>query len=69
VDIPREPQSRRVLRTVAFVASAAGAAVILRFTWDRPLISAGVLLLLAIVVVVRWAARRRLRRALVSGNV
>lgn len=69
MDIPREPQSRRVLRTVAFVASAAGAAVILRFTWDRPLISAGVLLLLAIIVVVRWAARRRLRRALVSGNV
>lgn len=69
MEIPREPQSRRALRVVAFVASAAAAAMILRFTWERPLISAGVLLSLAVVVLVRWVARRRLRRTLVSGDV
>lgn len=63
------PLSRRVLRIVAFVASAAGAALILRFTWERPLVSAAALAVLAVVVLVKWAARRRLRRALVSGNV
>jgi hypothetical protein len=67
--MPPEPQSRRVLRIALFVASAAAAAVILRFTWDRPLISAAVLLGLALIVLVRWVSRRRLRRALVSGNV
>jgi hypothetical protein len=65
----REPQSRRVVRVVAFVVSAAAAAVVLRFTWDRPVVSAVVLLLLAAVVLVRFAARRRLRRTLVSGDV
>ncbi|MEZ4308060.1 MAG: hypothetical protein R3F14_08450 [Polyangiaceae bacterium] len=65
----REPPGRRVLRIVAFVASAAGAALILRFTWERPLVSGAVLLGLAVVVLVRWLARRRVRRALVSGDV
>ncbi len=67
--MPREPQSRRFLRIAAFVASAAGAALILRFTWDEPRIAAAVLLGLTVVVLVRWLSRRRLRRALVSGDV
>lgn len=67
--MPREPASRRIIRWIVFVASAAGAALILRFTWDQPLVSAGLLLLIGVVVLVRWIARRRLRRALVSGNV
>lgn len=64
-----EPRSRRVLRTVAFVASAAAAALILRFTWEKPLVSAAVLAALATAALVRWLSRRRLRRALISGDV
>lgn len=66
---PDEPRTKRLIRGLVFVASAAGAAGILRFSWDQPAISAGILLALAIIAVVRWVARRRTRRALVSGDV
>jgi hypothetical protein len=52
-----------------FVASAAGAAAILRFTWEKPAVSAVALLVLFVAVAARWLAQRKARRALVSGNV
>lgn len=64
-----EPRGSSFFRTAAFVLSAAGAAVILRFTWEKPLVSAAFLLTLAVLALVRWRSRRRLRRALVSGDV
>lgn len=69
MELPTEPSGSRFLRTAAFVLSAAGAAVILRFTWDRPLIAAAFLLSLFVAVLVRWLSRRRMRKALVSGDV
>lgn len=52
-----------------FVASAAGAALVLRFAWEKPLVAAAALLVLFVIGTIRWAARRRARRALVSGDV
>ncbi len=69
VDLPTEPRGSSFLRTAGFILSAAGAAVILRFTWERPLIAGGFLLTLLVLGVVKWFSRRRLRRALVSGDV
>jgi hypothetical protein len=54
---------------VAFVASAAGAACVLRFTWHRPGVAAGMLGAGFVVVLWRWLGRRRLRRVLRSGDV
>ena len=51
------------------MGSAAAAALILRFSWEKPLIALGALLFLFGVGLVRWVARRRARRALVSGDV
>jgi len=64
-----EPKGRRLWKALLFVASAAGAALILRFTWEKPLISAGALAALALFILVKWVSRRRLRRTLVSGDV
>ncbi len=69
MELQPEPAGARLFRTIAFVVSAAFAAVILRFTWDRPLIAGAFLATLFVAALVRWLSRRRLRRALVSGNV
>jgi hypothetical protein len=64
-----DPQGGRWLTGLAFVASAAAAAAILRFTWQRPLFAAAALGAGLAVVLSRWIARRRLRRVLRSGDV
>jgi hypothetical protein len=63
------PQGRRWLPGLAFVASAALAAGVLRFTWQRPLVAAALLGAVFAIVLSRWLARRRLRRVLLSGDV
>ncbi len=60
---------RRALRAFVFVASAAGAAMILRFAWYQPWIAAFALMALFAMVVGRWFARRKTHKALVSGDV
>lgn len=67
--LTEEPQGQKLWKAVVFVASAAGAALILRFTWEKPLVSAGALLVLAVLMVARWVTRRRTRRMLLSGDV
>jgi hypothetical protein len=67
--MPEETRGTRFLKIAMFVASAAGAAMILRFSWEKPLIALGVLLSLFVLAVMRWAARRRIRRTLLSGDV
>lgn len=69
MDLPTEPRGSSFLRTAGFVLSAAGAAVILRFTWERPLVAGAFLLTIFVVGAVKWLSRRRLRRALESGDV
>ncbi|HHH27628.1 MAG TPA: hypothetical protein ENK57_04670 [Polyangiaceae bacterium] len=59
----------RLLTKLAFVVSAALAALALRLAWESPL--AGIVLLgvIASLVGLRWASRRRTRRILRSGDV
>src|SRR5689334_18548457 len=64
-----DPRGARWGVTLAFIASAALAAATLRLSWQRPLVSVAVLAGAAVVVVVRWLSRRRLRRLLLSGDV
>lgn len=59
----------RVLRTIAFVASAALAAAALRFAWREPLIAAAVLGAALALGGTRWLSRRRHIRLLRSGDV
>src|SRR5262245_5522852 len=67
--MPEDSRGSRFLRVAAFVASAAGAALILRFAWDKPHVALGMLIGLFLIAVVRWVARRRIRRTLLSGDV
>jgi hypothetical protein len=60
---------RRLITTLAFVASAALAAAALRFAWQKPAIAAAVLASAVAVVIGRFVARRRVRRLLRSGDV
>ncbi len=64
-----DPRGARWGITLVFVASAAVAAVTLRLSWQRPLVSAALLVAAAAVFAARWLARRRLRRLLRSGDV
>jgi len=60
---------RPLLPKIAFVLSAAMAALALRLAWEAPLAgSVGLVLLLALIAA-RWASRRRARRLLRSGDV
>lgn len=59
----------RMIRALVFVASAALAAVVLRFAWREPVIAAAVLGATLAVLGYRWAARRKLIRVLRSGDV
>ncbi|MBK8251862.1 MAG: hypothetical protein IPK82_04240 [Polyangiaceae bacterium] len=68
VDVQREP-NRRLFRAILFVASAAAAALILRGTWAEPRIAAVILSAVLAVFFVRWVAQKRLKRALLSGDV
>lgn len=54
---------------LAFVASAAIAAATLRLAWARPLLAAALLGAGFALLIGRWLSRRRLRRALLSGDV
>jgi hypothetical protein len=67
--LAEDPRGAPWPRTLAFVASAAAAAGILRFTWHRPGVSAGMLGAALAFALSRWIARWRLRRALRSGDV
>lgn len=66
---PQESRRPGWIKAVLFVLSAAGAAGILRFTWHEPLIMAGVLVGIGALLGLRWLRRRRMRRALESGDV
>lgn len=67
--LPGDEAGSRLLRVLAFVASAALAAVALRFAWNEPLGAAAMLAIFAALGAGRWLARRRLRRLLRSGDV
>jgi hypothetical protein len=67
--LTEQPRGRQLWRSLLFVASAAGAALILIFTWKKPLIAAGALFTLSILMLAKWVARRRTRRMLLSGDV
>jgi len=54
---------------IAFVVSAALAALALRVTWDEPFAGVGILLLIAVGVGSRVWARRRLERTMRSGDL
>jgi hypothetical protein len=58
-----------MLQIAAFVASAAIAAITLRLAWAHPLRMAAVVGALCVLFVVRWLSQRRLRRALLAGDV
>jgi len=64
-----EPRERRVIRWVAFVASAALVAAGLRFALHEPIVAAAVACILLAAWLGRWLSRRRLRRVLRSGDV
>jgi hypothetical protein len=64
-----DPRSARWGITLVFVASAAVAAATLRFSWQRPMVSAVLLVVVAAAMLVRWISRRRLRTLLRSGDV
>ncbi len=57
------------MQTFAFVASAAVAAAGLVFAWHQPIVAAAGMAVAATMIGTRWAARRRLRRLLQSGDV
>lgn len=59
----------RLPRTLAFVVSAALAAVALHVAWQRPDLAAAFLGAAAVLLAARWFSRRRLRRLLLSGDV
>lgn len=67
--LTEEPFFTRAGRIGLFVLSAAAAAFILHFAWDQPFAALGALVAIAIYVLVRWLTRRRMRRALLSGDV
>ncbi len=58
-----------VRSTIAFVVSAALAALALRVTWDEPLAGVGMLFFIGIGVGSRFLARRRLERTMRSGDL
>lgn len=60
---------RSVLKTLAFVASAALAAALLRFAWFDPMVAVTLLGAILVVAVGRWISRRRIERLLRSGDV
>jgi hypothetical protein len=64
-----EPRAARWGKTLAFVASAAAAALTVRLSWQKPLVSVVLLAVATSIVAGRWLARRRLRRLLRSGDV
>ncbi len=61
--------SGRIIYWIAFIASAALAAVAVRFSLHEPLIAVAALAIAVLVVLSRWLSRRRLHRVLRSGNV
>ena len=69
METPEESRTTSVIRVIAFVASAADAALVLRFAWEKPLVALGMLIGLFGIATLRWLARRRARRTLLSGNV
>ncbi|WP_050435483.1 hypothetical protein [Chondromyces crocatus] len=62
-------QGERLFRLLLFIASAALAAALLRFTWREPLVVGTALGLVLALASVRWLARKRLIRVLRSGDV
>jgi hypothetical protein len=64
-----EPTTRSLSVRLAFLLSAALAAIALRFAWDEPLIGVLALLLIGTTVVMRWMSRRRSNALLRSGDV
>jgi hypothetical protein len=69
LDPELDDRPARVVRTLAFVASAALAAAALRFAWQQPIIAAILLAAALALAGSRWVARRRLVRVLRSGDV
>jgi hypothetical protein len=67
--LSEDPRAGRLLQIVAFVASAALAAAVLRFTWQKPFAAAAVLGGALTFAATRLLARRRLKALLRSGNV
>jgi hypothetical protein len=63
------PRAGRLLQIVAFVASAALAAGVIRFAFREPLVTAGLLSGALTFAVLRWISRRRVRALLLSGDV
>lgn len=67
--LANDPHGTSWPQSLAFIASAVGAAAILRFTWHRPATAAGMLTAALMLALWRWVSQRRLRRALRSGDV
>ncbi len=70
--LPREPPTRPpppLFPKVAFVISAAVAALVLRLSWEEPLAGVVALAAVGVLVATRYVARRRTRRLLHSGDV
>lgn len=67
--LSRDPSPTRFPRAILFVASAAFAAAVLRFTWQKPWIAASFLGAFFAMALMRWLSRRKLRALLRSGDV
>lgn len=61
--------SPRLFPKLVFILSAALAALALRLTWEAPLAGVVMLVVIAVMVGLRWASRRRSRRLMRSGDV
>jgi len=68
---PLAEDNRRIPWIVAllFVGSAAAAAALLRLSWNKPFVAAGLIGGALAFLASRWLARRRLRRLLLQGDV
>ena len=64
-----EPTSSSWSVRLAFVLSAALAALALRYAWEEPLLGAVALAIVAATVATRWLSRRRAHALLRSGDV
>jgi len=64
-----EPRETRILRWIAFVASAVLVAALLQYAHSEPWFAGAVLGIALVLGGGRWLSRRRLRRVLRSGDV
>lgn len=68
-DSDRPPTRPRISTALAFVASAAMAALVLRLAWFEPAAGAVALVLASAAFLWRWSSRRRAQRLFRSGDV